>query len=79
MPIDINPTAEASYARTLIGRGCPRHLALEVASILAQTPDARALSPQEAALVKRAYAHTGKAPEPTSSGSIVSNSSVYFF
>lgn len=58
MPIEINPTAEASYARTLMGRGCPRYLALEVASILAQTPDVRELSAQEEALVKRAYAYT---------------------
>ena len=58
MAIDINPTAEASYARTLIGRGCPKALAIQVASILAHTPDTSLLSEYEESLVKQAYSYT---------------------
>jgi hypothetical protein len=57
MAIDINPTAEASYARTLISRGCPKALAIQVANILAHTPDTSRLSEQEERLVKQAYSY----------------------
>ncbi|NJN31555.1 MAG: hypothetical protein HC824_14870 [Synechococcales cyanobacterium RM1_1_8] len=57
MNIDIHPTTESSCARTLIGRGCPKFLALEVASLLAHTLDAARLSPQEEALIKQAYSY----------------------
>ncbi len=58
MAIDINPTAEASYARTLMSRGCPKALAIQVANILAHTPDTARLSAYEERLVKQAYSHT---------------------
>lgn len=58
MAIDVNPTAEASYARTLISRGCPKALAIQVANILVHTPDTSRLSSHEERLVKQAYSYT---------------------
>ena len=60
MVIDINPTAEASYARTLLSRGCPEALAMQVAKLLVQAPDRAGLSAQEEYLVQQAYSYTAK-------------------
>jgi len=60
MAIDINPTAEASYARTLVSRGCPKALAMQVANILVHTPDRSRLPAYEERLVKKAYSYAAK-------------------
>lgn len=57
MTIDPQPTAAASYRRTLVARGCPPHLAAIVGEILAQLGDGKEPTPQEKALIARAYAH----------------------
>ncbi len=57
MMIDPQPTAAASYSRTLIARGCPPHLAAIVGEILAQRGGETKPTPQEQVLIDRAYAY----------------------
>lgn len=54
--IDSQPTAAASYSRTLVARGCPPYLAAIVGEILARNGDKTEPTPQEKALIARAYA-----------------------
>lgn len=55
MQVDIHPTAEASYTRTLMQRGCPPTLATLAGKILAHL-DGTEPTPEEQALIARAYA-----------------------
>ncbi|NJR70881.1 MAG: hypothetical protein HC771_21275 [Synechococcales cyanobacterium CRU_2_2] len=54
--IELLPSAEATYARTLISRGCPPHLGIAVANILANVDSHRVRSLAEQAAVERAWA-----------------------
>ena len=56
MKVDIHPTAADSYARTLIERGCPPILANQAGQVLASL-DGNQPTPEEQALINRAYAH----------------------
>ena len=56
MQLDINPTAAASYARTLIERGCEVSLAQRAAVILAQTSQGNPRNLEDQWIVSRAYA-----------------------
>lgn len=56
MQLDINPTAESSYARTLIARGCDEFLAKRAAEILAQSDRSQRRNLEEDWIVSRAYA-----------------------
>lgn len=54
MPIlDLQPSAQAAYARTLIERGCPRHLAEAAAEVLANDGNR---TEAEQAIASRAWA-----------------------
>ena len=53
MQIDLQPSAQASYRRTLIERGCPPRLAHAAAELLAHDGQKTA---QEQALIDRAWA-----------------------
>ncbi len=56
MPLDINPTAAASYARTLVERGCEVSLAQRAAEILAQNNRSHSRNLEEEWIVSQAYA-----------------------
>ncbi len=56
MQVDTHPTAAGSYARTLIERGCPPLLAGLAGQVLARL-DGTTPTPEEQALITRAYAH----------------------
>lgn len=60
MNIDLDPTAAASYARTLMARGCPQRLAVLAATILARTDNALEYTRQEKELIGRAYDHLAR-------------------
>lgn len=60
MNIDQDPTAAASYARTLMARGCPQRLASVVGNILARTDNALEYTRQEKELIGRAYGHLAR-------------------
>jgi hypothetical protein len=55
MPIDVRPTAAASYARSLISRGCPAPLAAQAGQILARTDNVLDYTAEEKAVIERAY------------------------
>lgn len=57
MQLDTLPTAASSYARSMISRGCPQSLAFLAGQILARTDNAMEHSPEEKAIIERAYAH----------------------
>ena len=57
MEIDQDPTAAASYARTLMARGCPQRLAFLVGNILARADNTVECNHQEKELIGRAYAY----------------------
>ena len=54
--VDLCPTAEASYARTLVERGCPASLAACAARVLAREEDPESWSSGDEAIVAQAYA-----------------------
>jgi hypothetical protein len=54
--IDLQPTAQATYARTLIAKGCPQHLAHAAADVLANVDGSRPRTFAEQATVERAWA-----------------------
>lgn len=56
MQIDLQPSAAASYARTLIAKGCPQHLANAAADVMANVDGQRDRSPAEQATVDKAWA-----------------------
>ena len=56
MQLDTNPTAESSYARTLIARGCDEFLAKRAAEILAQKGKSKHMNLAEEQIISRAYA-----------------------
>lgn len=56
MHFDSHPTAADSYARTLKERGCPPLLAARVGQLLERL-DGATPTPEEQALIDRAYAH----------------------
>ena len=51
--LDLQPTAQATYARTLIAKGCPQHLAYPAAEVLANDGHR---TEAEQAIVTRAWA-----------------------
>ena len=51
--LDLQPSAQAAYARTLIERGCPAHLAHAAAEVLANDGNR---TEAEQAIVSRAWA-----------------------
>jgi hypothetical protein len=54
--LDPAPTAQATYARTLIAKGCPHNLADAAADVLANVDGIRPRTVAEQALVSRAWA-----------------------
>ena len=54
--LDPQPSAAASYARTLIAKGCPQHLAHAAADVLANVDGQRQRTLAEQATVERAWA-----------------------
>ena len=56
MQLDINPTAAASYARTLVERGCDARLAQQAAEILAQSSNSTPRKREEEWIISQAYA-----------------------
>lgn len=56
--LDLQPSAQAAYARTLIERGCPAHLAHAAAEVLANDGNRNDGNRTEAeqAIVTRAWA-----------------------
>ena len=56
MSAEMSPTAAESYTRTLVRRGCPPLLAAMAGKILARL-DSADPTPEEQALIDRAYAH----------------------
>lgn len=57
MQLDLKPTAQSTYARTLIGRGCPHNLAHAAAAILATEPAEEGRTVEEKATIGRAWAN----------------------
>lgn len=55
MQLDTAVTAAASYARTLIERGCPEYLAHPAAAVLAEVDGVRARTTAEQMTVERAW------------------------
>ena len=60
MQLETRPTAASSYARSLVSRGCPQHLATLAGQILARTSNVMDCTPEEKALIERAYAHLSR-------------------
>ena len=56
MQLDLQPSAAASYARTLIAKGCPHNLAYSAAYVLAEVDGTRPRTMGEQATVERAWA-----------------------
>jgi hypothetical protein len=56
MQLDLAPSAQATYARSLIARGCPQHLAHAAADVLANVDGQRPRTLAEQATVERAWA-----------------------
>ena len=54
--LDLQPSAAATYARTLIAKGCPEHLANAAADVLANVDGHRQRTLAEQATVERAWA-----------------------
>lgn len=54
--LDQSPTAQATYARTLIAKRCPQHLAHAAAEVLANVDGQRQRTFAEQATVERAWA-----------------------
>ncbi len=54
--VDTHPTAESSYARTLIARGCSESLAVLAAEILARGETSQDWNSEEELIVAKAYA-----------------------
>jgi hypothetical protein len=55
MKLDTAATAAASYARTLIARGCPEYFAHTAAAVLADVDGVRARTTAEQLTVERAW------------------------
>jgi hypothetical protein len=54
--LDYQPSAQATYARSLIARGCPHNLAHSAADVLANVDGQRQRTLAEQATVERAWA-----------------------
>jgi hypothetical protein len=59
-PLELQPTAQSSYARTLIERGCPHNLAHSAAHVLANVDGQRPRTFTEQATVERAWASVSR-------------------